>query len=144
MRIIEEKKSESSISDTQASSEDKQIDKGKDVNKEGKEINLQSQADGDDKEIYSIKLPGAAKIGEGFYINSMMVVIIVHIFLYGKPYLSLSGLESAIMKQALMRGNNPLKAAMASQYVIQLGLLMVLPMVMEIGLKGDSELHWAT
>ncbi|KAL0910172.1 hypothetical protein M5K25_021119 [Dendrobium thyrsiflorum] len=48
----------------------------------------------------------------GFYVNSMMVII-VHIFLYGKPYLPLSGLESAIMKQALMRGNNPLKAAMA-------------------------------
>ncbi|KAH0452572.1 hypothetical protein IEQ34_019871 [Dendrobium chrysotoxum] len=39
MRIIE-KKSKNSISDTQASSEDKQIDKGKDVNEEGKEINL--------------------------------------------------------------------------------------------------------
>ncbi|KAH0463137.1 hypothetical protein IEQ34_007719 [Dendrobium chrysotoxum] len=36
MLIIEEK-SESSISDTQVSSEDKQIDKGKDVNEEGKE-----------------------------------------------------------------------------------------------------------
>ncbi|KAH0465311.1 hypothetical protein IEQ34_005414 [Dendrobium chrysotoxum] len=53
-----------------------------------------------------------------FYISSMMNVIIVHIFLYGKPYLSLSGLEAAIMKQALMRENNPLKAAMASQYVV--------------------------
>ncbi|KAH0465617.1 hypothetical protein IEQ34_005720 [Dendrobium chrysotoxum] len=50
----------------------------------------------------------------GFYVSSMMVVIIVHIFLHGKPYLSLSGLEAAIMKQTLMRVNNPLKAAMAS------------------------------
>ncbi|KAH0453789.1 hypothetical protein IEQ34_018113 [Dendrobium chrysotoxum] len=64
-----------------------------------------------------------------------MVVIIVHLFLYGKPYLSLSGLEAAIMKQALMRGNNPLKAIMASQSVVQLGILMALPMIMEIGMK---------
>ncbi|KAL0922120.1 hypothetical protein M5K25_006082 [Dendrobium thyrsiflorum] len=54
-------------------------------------------------------------------------LIIVHLFLYGKPYLSLGGLESAIMKQALMRENNPLKAIMASQYAVQLGLLMALP-----------------
>ncbi|KAH0449776.1 hypothetical protein IEQ34_020468 [Dendrobium chrysotoxum] len=64
MRIIEEK-SESSISDTQDSSEDRQINKRKDVNEEGKEINLQSQADGVNQEIYCIKLPGAAKIDEG-------------------------------------------------------------------------------
>lgn len=67
--------------------------------------------------------------------NMQMVVIIVYFFLYGKLYLSLSGLEAAIMKQALMRGNNPLKAAMASQSAVQLGLLMALPMVMEIGLE---------
>ncbi|KAI0511251.1 hypothetical protein KFK09_011876 [Dendrobium nobile] len=71
----------------------------------------------------------------GFYASSMMVVIIVYLFLYGKLYLSLSGLEDAIMKQALMRGNNPLKVAMASQSAVQLGLLMALPMVMEIGLE---------
>ncbi|XP_020694208.1 callose synthase 10 [Dendrobium catenatum] len=65
MRIIEEKKSESSIIYTQASSEDKQIDKGKDVNKESKEINLQNQADGVDQKIYCIKLSRATKIGEG-------------------------------------------------------------------------------
>ncbi|KAH0469250.1 hypothetical protein IEQ34_002482 [Dendrobium chrysotoxum] len=63
-RIIEEKKSESSISGTQASFKDKLIDKEKIVNEEVKEINLQSQADGTDQEIYRIKLPGAAKIGE--------------------------------------------------------------------------------
>ncbi|KAL0914452.1 hypothetical protein M5K25_014800 [Dendrobium thyrsiflorum] len=31
-------------------------------------------------------------------VGSMMVVIVIHIFLYGKPYISLSGLESAITK----------------------------------------------
>ncbi|KAM0847489.1 hypothetical protein ACQ4PT_054995 [Festuca glaucescens] len=40
----------------------------------------------------------------GFYVSSMMVVIIVYVFLYGRLYLALSGLEFAIMKQARMRG----------------------------------------
>jgi len=40
-----------------------------------------------------------------------MVVIIVSVFLYGRLYLALSGLEFAIMKQARMRGNRALQAA---------------------------------
>lgn len=64
-----------------------------------------------------------------------MVVIILYVYLYGKLYLSLSGLEEAFLKQARMRGNKSLEAAMASQSVFQLGLLMALPMVMEIGLE---------
>jgi callose synthase len=64
-----------------------------------------------------------------------MVVIIVYMFLYGRIYLSLSGLEATIVRQAEMRGNRALESAMASQSVVQLGLLMALPMVMEIGLE---------
>ncbi|KAG9444232.1 hypothetical protein H6P81_015572 [Aristolochia fimbriata] len=71
----------------------------------------------------------------GFYVSSMMVVIIVYAFLYGKLYLSLSGLEQSIMKVARAKGDNSLKAAMASQSLVQIGLLMALPMVMEIGLE---------
>ncbi|CAK9146928.1 unnamed protein product [Ilex paraguariensis] len=71
----------------------------------------------------------------GFYISSMMVVLTVYAFLYGKLYLSLSGLEKSIVKFARSKGENALKAAMASQSLVQLGLLMALPMVMEIGLE---------
>ncbi|XP_077211954.1 callose synthase 5-like [Tasmannia lanceolata] len=71
----------------------------------------------------------------GFYISSMMVVITVYVYLYGKLYLSLSGLEFAIVKSARSRGNDPLQAAMASQSLVQVGFLMALPMVMEIGLE---------
>lgn len=71
----------------------------------------------------------------GFYVSSMLVLLIVYVFLYGKLYLSLSGLESAIINKARMRGNNALEAAMASQSLVQLGLFMALPMVMEIGLE---------
>ncbi|KAH0454575.1 hypothetical protein IEQ34_016499 [Dendrobium chrysotoxum] len=49
MRKIEEMKSESSISDKQAPSEDKLIKK--DVNEQGKEINLQSQGDVADQNL---------------------------------------------------------------------------------------------
>ncbi|KAI8540658.1 hypothetical protein RHMOL_Rhmol08G0003600 [Rhododendron molle] len=71
----------------------------------------------------------------GFYISSMMVVLTVYAFLYGRLYLSLSGLEKSIMKFARSKGSDPLKAAMASQSVVQIGLLMALPMVMEMGLE---------
>jgi len=39
------------------------------------------------------------------------------------------------MKQAWMRGNRALHVAMGSQSIVQLGLLMALPMFMEIGLE---------
>ncbi|KAG5534087.1 hypothetical protein RHGRI_022278 [Rhododendron griersonianum] len=71
----------------------------------------------------------------GFYISSMMVVLTVYAFLYGRLYLSLSGLEKSIMKFARSKGSDPLKAALASQSVVQIGLLMALPMVMEMGLE---------
>ncbi|CAH2052056.1 unnamed protein product [Thlaspi arvense] len=71
----------------------------------------------------------------GFYISSMIVVLTVYAFLYGRLYLSLSGVEEAIVKYAAAKGDSSLKAAMASQSVVQLGLLMTLPMIMEIGLE---------
>ncbi|GAA0165996.1 hypothetical protein LIER_21259 [Lithospermum erythrorhizon] len=71
----------------------------------------------------------------GFYVSSMLVVLTVYAFLYGRVYLSLSGLEKAIVKVAKSKGDNALKAAIASQSVVQLGLLMALPMVMEMGLE---------
>ncbi|KAD5803428.1 hypothetical protein E3N88_14788 [Mikania micrantha] len=71
----------------------------------------------------------------GFYVSSMLVVLTVYAYLYGRLYLSLSGLERAIMKSARIRGDTALKSVMASQSVVQLGLLMALPMVMEIGLE---------
>ncbi|KAF2595359.1 hypothetical protein F2Q70_00042675 [Brassica cretica] len=49
----------------------------------------------------------------------------------GRLYLSLSGVEEAIVKYAAAKGDSSLKAAMASQSVVQLGLLMTLPMIME-------------
>lgn len=67
--------------------------------------------------------------------NSQLVVITVYAFLYGRLYLALSGLEEAILKVARKVGDNALKAAMTSQSLVQIGLLMTVPMVMEIGLE---------
>ncbi|RYQ84944.1 hypothetical protein Ahy_B10g104451 [Arachis hypogaea] len=71
----------------------------------------------------------------GFYFSSMVVALTVYAFLYGKLYLSLSGLEAAIVKLANRRGDEALRAIMASQSLVQIGLLMTLPMIMEIGLE---------
>ncbi|PRQ20943.1 putative 1,3-beta-glucan synthase [Rosa chinensis] len=71
----------------------------------------------------------------GFYISSMLVVMTVYSFLYGILYLLLSGMEKTIMTYAARRGNNALQTDMASQSVVQLGLLTSLPMIMEIGLE---------
>lgn len=59
----------------------------------------------------------------------------VYAFLYGRLYLSLSGMEETITNFAATKGNNALQTAMASQSVVQLGLLTSLPMIMEIGLE---------
>jgi callose synthase len=67
--------------------------------------------------------------------DSQVVVLTSYAFLYGKLYLSLSGFEAAIVKFAKRRGDDTLKAALASQSLVQIGLLMTMPMVMEIGLE---------
>ncbi|CAJ1974879.1 unnamed protein product [Sphenostylis stenocarpa] len=71
----------------------------------------------------------------GFYISSMIVVLTCYAFLYGKLYLSLSGFEAAIVKLAKREGEESLKSALASQSLVQIGLVMTLPMFMEIGLE---------
>lgn len=64
-----------------------------------------------------------------------LVVLTVYAYLYGRLYLSLSGLEKTIVRFARSKGDDALKVVMASQSIVQLGFLMALPMVMEIGLE---------
>lgn len=61
-----------------------------------------------------------------------IVVLTVYVFLYGRIYLALSGVDNSLVHSA---NNKALTAALASQSLVQLGLLMALPMVMEIGLE---------
>ncbi|TQD80961.1 hypothetical protein C1H46_033476, partial [Malus baccata] len=71
----------------------------------------------------------------GFYFSSMVTVLIVYVFLYGRMYMVMSGLENEIMENPAIHENKAFEEALATQSVFQLGLLLVLPMVMEIGLE---------
>ncbi|KAK8958474.1 Callose synthase 7 [Platanthera guangdongensis] len=72
----------------------------------------------------------------GFYVSSLVTVLTVYLFLYGRLYLVMSGLEKSILENPTLAQNiKPLENALASQSVFQLGLLLVLPMVMEVGLE---------
>ncbi|KAK4411006.1 Callose synthase 2 [Sesamum angolense] len=106
-----------------------------------------------DQVIYRIKLPGPAILGEGKPENqnhaiiftrgeglqtidmNQLTVLIVYVFLYGRLYLVLSGLEEGLSNHPAIRDNKPLQVALASQSFVQIGLLMALPMMMEIGLE---------
>lgn len=64
-----------------------------------------------------------------------VTVLTVYVFLYGRLYLVLSGLETGLATGRRFIHNQPLQVALASQSFVQLGFLMALPMVMEIGLE---------
>ncbi|KAH6822887.1 glucan synthase-like 7 [Perilla frutescens var. hirtella] len=71
----------------------------------------------------------------GFYFSSMVTVLTVYLFLYGRSYMALSGLERHILQDSSIHQSKALEEALATQSFFQLGLLLVLPMVMEIGLE---------
>ncbi|KAE8718759.1 Callose synthase 4 [Hibiscus syriacus] len=71
----------------------------------------------------------------GFYFSTLVTVLTVYVFLYGRLYLVLSGLEQGLSQQPAIRDNKPLQVALASQSIVQIGFLMALPMLMEIGLE---------
>ncbi|XLR45632.1 hypothetical protein S83_030292 [Arachis hypogaea] len=71
----------------------------------------------------------------GFYFSTLITVLTVYVFLYGRLYLVLSGLEESLSTQKAIRDNKPLQVALASQSFVQIGFLMALPMLMEIGLE---------
>ncbi|KAG0449588.1 hypothetical protein HPP92_027223 [Vanilla planifolia] len=71
----------------------------------------------------------------GFYFSTLLTVLTVYVFLYGRLYLVLSGLEEGLATSRRFANNEPLQVALASQSFVQLGFLMALPMMMEIGLE---------
>ncbi|XP_031256543.1 callose synthase 7 isoform X1 [Pistacia vera] len=71
----------------------------------------------------------------GFYFSSMVTVLTVYVFLYGRIYMVMSGLERNILESPSINHTKALEEALAAPTVFQLGLLLVLPMVMEIGLE---------
>lgn len=64
-----------------------------------------------------------------------VTVLTVYVFLYGRLYMVMSGVEREILENTSIRHSKALEEALATQSVFQLGILLVLPMVMEIGLE---------
>ncbi|KAG6506231.1 hypothetical protein ZIOFF_031553 [Zingiber officinale] len=71
----------------------------------------------------------------GFYFNTMMVVLTVYAFVWGRLYLALSGLESSIRSNADSTNNAALGTVLNQQFIIQLGLFTALPMIIENSLE---------
>ncbi|PKA66554.1 Callose synthase 12 [Apostasia shenzhenica] len=71
----------------------------------------------------------------GFYFNTMLVVLTVYAFVWGRIYLALSGLESAIKNEADSTSNAALGTVLNQQFIVQLGLFTALPMVVENSLE---------
>ncbi|VVB02402.1 unnamed protein product [Arabis nemorensis] len=74
----------------------------------------------------------------GFYVCTMMTVLTVYVFLYGRVYLAFSGSDRAISRVAKLSGNTALDAALNAQFLVQIGIFTAVPMVMgfilELGL----------
>ncbi|GAB2240870.1 hypothetical protein Droror1_Dr00021388 [Drosera rotundifolia] len=74
----------------------------------------------------------------GYYLCTMMTVLTVYIFLYGRVYLALSGLDEGIAKQAKLLRSSALEAALNAQFLVQIGVFTAVPMIMgfilELGL----------
>ncbi|KAM4105419.1 hypothetical protein ACJW30_06G231200 [Castanea mollissima] len=71
----------------------------------------------------------------GSYFSSMLAVLTVYAFLYGRMYLVLSGMEKEILKNRSIQQSKALEEASATQSIFQFGLWMMLPMIMEIDLE---------
>ncbi|KAF8090827.1 hypothetical protein N665_0465s0008 [Sinapis alba] len=72
----------------------------------------------------------------GFYCCSMLTVFAVYLYLYGRVYLALSGLEKELLNNPAIYDTKALQAALASQSMVQMGFLMALPMIMVIGTEN--------
>ncbi|KAJ3690938.1 hypothetical protein LUZ61_020102 [Rhynchospora tenuis] len=77
----------------------------------------------------------------GFYVCTMVTVLTVYVFLYGRVYLALSGLDSAISRSRTtirLLGNTSLDATLNAQFLVQIGVFTAVPMIMgfilELGL----------
>ncbi|KAI3499518.1 hypothetical protein L1887_35319 [Cichorium endivia] len=74
----------------------------------------------------------------GFYVCTMMTVLTVYIFLYGRAYLAFSGLDQGISRRSRLLGNTAFNAVLNAQFLVQIGVFTAVPMVMgfilELGL----------
>uniref|UniRef100_A0A1D1XI91 1,3-beta-glucan synthase n=1 Tax=Anthurium amnicola TaxID=1678845 RepID=A0A1D1XI91_9ARAE len=71
----------------------------------------------------------------GFFFNTMMVILTVYAFVWGRLYMALSGLEGAFKTSAQTSNNRALGSVLNQQFIIQLGLFTALPMIVENSLE---------
>ncbi|KAK4760517.1 hypothetical protein SAY87_005410 [Trapa incisa] len=66
----------------------------------------------------------------GYYFCTMLTVLTVYIFLYGKTYLALSGVGETLQNRAKIMNNTALSAAMNTQFLFQIGIFTAIPMIL--------------
>ncbi|XP_058198210.1 callose synthase 9 isoform X2 [Rhododendron vialii] len=66
----------------------------------------------------------------GYYFCTMLTVLTVYIFLYGKAYLALSGVGEDVQSRAEVMDNAALNAALNAQFLFQIGVFTAVPMIL--------------
>lgn len=66
----------------------------------------------------------------GYYFCTMLTVLTVYIFLYGRAYLALSGVGETVQIRARIFDNTALSAALNAQFLFQIGVFTAVPMVL--------------
>lgn len=69
----------------------------------------------------------------GFFFNTMMIILTVYAFLWGRLYLALSGVEGSISDSS--NNNKALSTILNQQFIFQLGVFTALPMIVENSLE---------
>ncbi|KAL3620450.1 Callose synthase 9 [Castilleja foliolosa] len=66
----------------------------------------------------------------GYYFCTMLTVLTLYAFLYGRVYLALSGVGEAIQTVADVLGNTALSATLNAQFLFQIGIFTAVPMIL--------------
>ncbi|EPS67036.1 hypothetical protein M569_07740, partial [Genlisea aurea] len=66
----------------------------------------------------------------GYYFCTMLTVLTVYAFLYGRVYLALSGVGETIQDRANILENRSLDAALNAQFLFQIGIFSAVPMIL--------------
>ncbi|XP_024374293.1 callose synthase 9 isoform X2 [Physcomitrium patens] len=70
----------------------------------------------------------------GYYFTTMLTVLTVYVFLYGKVYLALSGVDAQLKIKGLA-SNVALQSALDTQFLLQIGVFTAVPMIMNFILE---------
>ncbi|KAG0624695.1 hypothetical protein M758_3G268300 [Ceratodon purpureus] len=70
----------------------------------------------------------------GYYFTTMLTVLTIYVFLYGKAYLALSGVDEAL-KASNVLDNTALQAALDTQFLLQIGVFTTIPILVNFILE---------